>query len=909
MLVRELENRIVSVLYWCTDKGLFSSFHSARSWAYAGQEHVCLRFSLPRTRGEIKELRLVLLPFPGGACLKSIRLTLDGVSTTHDDLHFKVKRAIGIEGRSSRGMEPPLEALSVTPDEDLGRKLSKGVIVDLTVTFFENSHPQPDKQPEFKDLPDKDSVSSRHMESLNAELRTFDLIIKDVYSSNSWTYTRWCRELLAEARGQALWGPLVLLVRLVKSLCSQISSSRRTPSSPVRMVDIVVPVFNGLDNLRTCLDSVRDSATTVPYSLVVVDDASTDPAVSNYLSTLESEGRIILLKNDTNSDFTRTVQRGMDLHSDRDVVLLNSDTKVAHDWLGRMQRAAYSEDAVGTVTPFSNNASIYSYPRIEGNCDVPDRFELEEIDEMFSRLNSGSVVEIPTAVGFCMYIKRSCLERVGNMDDFNFPGYGGEDDFCMWASNVGMKNVLAADTFVYHEGGATYKNTSGSKRNKAYRKLLKIHPEFQANVDKFVQSDPLRGYRENIDLERLKRATKPVILLILHGLAGGTELHVKQLVKHFQDRVDFLCLRPVGEHLQVRWMNENEGLTRVFHGKLEFGDLISFLESLPIARIHIHHALGLETGLSRIVSLLQLPFDFTVHDFYAACPRGWLCDDSGQYCGQPDEAGCNACLSGWSEQRASSIEDWRKKFAWMIEEAQRVFVPSLDAHERLSRYFRPRPYIITPHLDCQNVRIPEPVSPVVPTGERLRVVVLGLLNTEKGADTLEACAIDAVERDLPVEFHFLGGAYRPLAGRPEASLISYGLYNDADILEILAQVRPHLAWFPARCPETYSYTLSACLKAGLPVAAPNLGAFPERLHGREWSWVLPWETSQVEWNDFFARVLNENFATGQSPPPPVARAGLVTKFVYDQDYCKPLLLTSGKVCVAQDQTEAIESYR
>ncbi len=48
----------------------------------------------------------------------------------------------------------------------------------------------------------------------------------------------------------------------------------------------------------------------------------------------------------------------------------------------------------------------------------------------------------------------------------------------------------------------------------------------------------------------------------------------------------------------------------------------------------------------------------------------------------------------------------------------------------------------------------------------------------------------------------------------------------------------HLAWFPAQWPETYSYTLSACLRARLPVVAPDIGAFGERMRGREWTWIM-----------------------------------------------------------------------
>jgi GT2 family glycosyltransferase len=43
-----------------------------------------------------------------------------------------------------------------------------------------------------------------------------------------------------------------------------------------------------------------------------------------------------------NLGFVATVNRGMALSQDNDVLLLNSDTEVANDWLDRLQRAAYS---------------------------------------------------------------------------------------------------------------------------------------------------------------------------------------------------------------------------------------------------------------------------------------------------------------------------------------------------------------------------------------------------------------------------------------------------------------------------------------------------------------------------------------------------------------------------------------
>jgi hypothetical protein len=87
-------------------------------------------------------------------------------------------------------------------------------------------------------------------------------------------------------------------------------------------------------------------------------------------------------------------------------------------------------------------------------------------------------------------------------------------------------------------------------------------------------------------------------------------------------------------------------------------------------------------------------------------------------------------------------------------------------------------------------------------------------------------------------------------------------------------LQPDLVWFPAQWPETYSYTLSACLQAGKAIVAPNLGAFAERLSERAWTWLLPLDMSPAEWVAFFTRVRNEHFITGK--PPEAAPAFLLT---------------------------------
>ena len=182
------------------------------------------------------------------------------------------------------------------------------------------------------------------------------------------------------------------------------------------VIDVIIPVYKGLQQTRRCIDGVLKSRQATPFEIVAVDDASPDPDITRYLDELAAQGRITLVRNESNLGFVQSVNRGMALHPDRDVVLLNSDTEVANDWLDRLRHAADAHPHVGTVTPFSNNATICSYPFEGWSAGVPGTLGLATFDRLFASTNAGRTVDLPTAVGFCMFIRRACLDQVGLFD-------------------------------------------------------------------------------------------------------------------------------------------------------------------------------------------------------------------------------------------------------------------------------------------------------------------------------------------------------------------------------------------------------------------------------------------------------------------------------------------------------------
>jgi glycosyltransferase involved in cell wall biosynthesis len=110
-----------------------------------------------------------------------------------------------------------------------------------------------------------------------------------------------------------------------------------------------------------------------------------------------------------------------------------------------------------------------------------------------------------------------------------------------------------------------------------------------------------------------------------------------------------------------------------------------------------------------------------------------------------------------------------------------------------------------------------------------RIALLGGLSPIKGLDVLEACVQDAERRRLPLHFRVIGHLGRALPTWPQAPLSVSGSYPDERLDELLGLERADAVLFLSQVPESYSYTLSVAMRSGLPVLAPDFGAFPERM--------------------------------------------------------------------------------
>lgn len=666
-----------------------------------------------------------------------------------------------------------------------------------------------------------------------------------------------------------------------------------TPENADTLTDIIVPVYRGLEDTRRCLQSVLASTCKTPFQLIVINDASPEPELTAWLRQLaHQEPRLTLLENESNLGFVGTVNRGMRLNPAHDVLLLNSDTEVAGDWLDRLRSTAYSADNIASVTPLSNNATICSYPRFcESNPLVPD-LDTARLDQLCAATNAGASVPVPTGVGFCMYIRRDCLTQTGLFDEEHFgKGYGEENDFCMRSHNLGWQHRLALDTFVLHTGGVSFGDSKTPREQAAYETLQRLHPEYSTLVQEHLKANPAQAARNAIDKARIRLLTQPVILMVMHNVGGGTLRHVHELSHWLQGQATVLGLTPLPDHMiRLQWLDRCEGYSEEFHWLTQAGEVRALLSELGVQHIHFHHLLGVDPQIMRLPQDLGVSYDFTAHDYYTACPQITLSSADNSYCGEQGPAQCASCLAQRPAPTHENIDDWRLRHRQFLQQARYVLTPSRDTARRLLRYFPAAAIRSVRHLDISDPQsLPRPQGRPLPAHANLRVFIIGGVSASKGGDVMEAVALAAAHAQAPVELHLIGYPHRQMRTQPHASLTIHGPYAESDLPQLLQRLQPDLVWFPALWPETYSYTLSACLQAGLPVVAPDIGAFTERLSERPWTWLRPWNTPPDAWLSLFLNIRQRYFLQAETPLPAPAAPGSqldaqLLPWSYEHDY-------------------------
>ncbi len=494
------------------------------------------------------------------------------------------------------------------------------------------------------------------------------------------------------------------------------------PARRSALLDIAIPIYRGADVLRQCLDSLLPTLS-AGDRVWLLDDASEDAEVSACLSAFASQWphtRIVV--NPQNLGFVGTSNRAFELTT-RDIVLLNSDTVVTPGWLEHLQACLQRNPQAGIVCPLSDRATLLSV--------VPEAAGVSpaRLASLAGGTSLGDM-PLPTAVGFCMLIRRELLLRLGGFSEVFAPGYGEENDLSMRALRAGWE-ILAADRAVvlHHSGGSfSAQRRSGLQRDHQAR-LDRIWPEYGPLVRSWWRQNPLRAKAEQLaaavaagqpaETDAGHKTREPVVH-VLHRQyhVGGTERVTRTLIRALNPRYLNLLIYP-GETagawcdmepraselcrelmLNQRWIRPRNRIAGYA------ADLSCSHSEQALARVvlgsnakvvHFHHMLQWDSLLlPELARRLGCRVVISVHDFWFNCPvHNQLEHSTGQPCGRrhaaPDQR-CTACLldhardSGAPGQAGSPDYGTQRMVTYiqgryelmhrMLQTADRVLVPS-----------------------------------------------------------------------------------------------------------------------------------------------------------------------------------------------------------------------------------------
>lgn len=606
-----------------------------------------------------------------------------------------------------------------------------------------------------------------------------------------------------------------------------------------KVIDVIVPVYNGMQFLPRLFDSI--GRTRMSFRLIVVNDCSPDTAVRPFLEAQKVMFKnCIIIDNDQNLGFVRSVNKALRL-AENDVALVNTDVELPTGWLERLMRPILTSADVASATPFTNSGTICSFPNMLADNALFEGLSVEQIDDAFKGIKP-RYQEVPTGVGFCMGMKHSAIAKVGLFDEEAFyRGYGEENDWCQRAIAAGYKNVIMENLFVYHKHGGSF--TSEAKQKYLQRNgqiLAKRYPNYDKDVAAFIALNPHKPLRAYLKCQICSRCAKASVVMFDHDWGGGANV--------YSDKVrEGLLQNEYAVYRVVQSWSNDIVVEFSFHDQFvcvgldSVDEILEVVKDVRVERVVVNELVAFKS-IPKIMSVIKdvkcrhdAELTYCVHDFYAVCPSFYLLDDAGMHCGFATEARCAKCYAGNAFRNGfvslpSSVREWRTWFRSFFRECDeiRFFSENTKKYYEFHYGLLPRSTVV-PHTLGIPLRAPTIRHP-------LTIAVLGNVLYSKGSCIVKEMAGIAKDHRLPVRMVWIGDNSEQMKC---GDITFAGKYRREDLPALMEGYAVSVVFVASIWPETFSYTTLEAMSMGLPVASFDIGAPADRIKQYDKGFIIP----------------------------------------------------------------------
>ena len=329
------------------------------------------------------------------------------------------------------------------------------------------------------------------------------------------------------------------------------------------------------------------------------------------------------------------------------------------------------------MTPLSNNGEYVSFPIPIAVNPLGSRREVKRINMIATKANLDKIVDIPSGTGFCLYVTRACLDRVGPLSEDFTRGYLEDVDFCLRARQHGFRNVCAPFVYIGHAGSKSF---GGEKRSLVVRNLRILErrfPDHRAECTAFLEADPLRTARQAIERTAASVARRPRLFVTGAGVVGEI---THQRARAATAAAGSAMILEVQRGTLVRMINATGGMPQSLQFNLsassERDSLVDFIKSNRPSRIEILDPANTPFQLIDLLLNLKVPYDMFIAD------AGLLGRHSGKKFAtavQSLAAHETDNLGEASSKTTAETERWTERWQQIADDAHRIIVPCPQA--------------------------------------------------------------------------------------------------------------------------------------------------------------------------------------------------------------------------------------
>lgn len=227
-------------------------------------------------------------------------------------------------------------------------------------------------------------------------------------------------------------------------------------------LSIIIVNWNTKNLIMSCLDSIYQTTKSIGFEIIVIDNASTDGSIS----AIEKKfSHVILVKNNENKGFAAANNQGIKQAQGEFILLLNSDTIVLDNAIGKSVKFLKSRPEIGalgckllypdgSLQPSANSRFGSLDGALLAKTGIFHLLPRASQEAYKGPASYANAREVAMVKGAFLLLRRKALDKVGTLDE-RFFMYAEETDLCFRLRGAGWKIYFYPDAEVIHHGGGS----------------------------------------------------------------------------------------------------------------------------------------------------------------------------------------------------------------------------------------------------------------------------------------------------------------------------------------------------------------------------------------------------------------------------------------------------------------------